>query len=65
MADDDEVPATIKDIKEIEKSMISTMEKRMDEMRDMIANLINAQAAAPSASSPTEDSLAGKKPVDK
>ena len=47
MADDDEVPATMKDIKDIEKTVISTMQNRLDEMRDMFASLINAQIAAP------------------
>ena len=60
MAEDDEMPATMNDIKE----MTSSMDKRMDEMHEMIASLINAQAAIPSASSPTEDHLLGKKPVD-
>ena len=59
-AEGEEVAATMNDIKE----MTSSMDKRMDEMREMIASLINVQAAAPSASSPTEDPLTGNKPVD-
>ena len=53
-------PATMKDIKEIEKSLISAMEKHMDEMREMFMKLMDVQKATPSASSAPGDNSSEK-----
>ena len=47
----EDVAATMKDLKELQDSLTSTVDKRMDELREMIAQLASAQAAAPSACS--------------
>ena len=60
-----EVAATMKDIKELETSLTSAMNARMDEMREMIADLIKAQTTTPSASPTPEESPSGKKPEEK
>ena len=51
MAEGADVAATMKDLKEMEISLTSVVDKRMDELRDMIAKLASAQASNPSASS--------------
>ena len=48
---DEEVAATIKDLKEMRTSLSSIVDKRMDELRELITQLASAQAAAPSSSS--------------
>ena len=53
-------PATMKDFKEIETSLTSAMDKRMDEMRDMIAKLMSTQASTLSASSALVDTSSEK-----
>ena len=53
-------PATMKDIKEIETYLTSAMDKRMDEMREMIAKLMSMQASTPSASSAPVDTSSEK-----
>ena len=50
MADGDQVEATMKDLKDI-TSLTSIMDKRMDELRDLLAKLAGSQASTPSASS--------------
>ena len=47
----EDVAATMKDLKEVQTSLTSLVDKRMDELRELIAQLASAQAAAPSASS--------------
>ena len=54
-AEGEDVPTTMKDIKEIEKSLTSSMEKRMDEMRELFTKFREAQTATPSASTSPED----------
>ena len=55
---DEEVAATMKDLKEMETSLTSIVDKRMDELREMIAKLASMQASTPSASSaPGDNSL--------
>ena len=51
----EEVAATMKDLREVETSLTSLMDKRMDELRDLIAKLASAQASTPSASSSPVD----------
>ena len=53
----DDVAATMKDLKELKGSLTSLVDTRMDELRELIAQLGSARAAAPPASSsPHEDS---------
>ena len=61
----EDVAATMKDIKNIETSLTSAMDKRMDEMREMIVNLMKMQATTPSDSTPSEDLSSGKKSEEK
>ena len=60
----EEVAATMKDIKEMETSLTSAMDKRMDEMCGMITNLMKTQVTAPSTSATPEDLSSGKKPEE-
>ena len=62
MADGDEAGATMKDLKDLEASLTSIVDKRMDELRDMIAKLASAQASTPSASSVPGDNSSDKVP---
>ena len=50
MADED-VPATMKDIKEMQTSLTSLMDPRMDKLRELLSKFASTKAA-PSASSP-------------
>ena len=50
MADED-TQATMKDLKEMQASLTSLVDSRMDELRELIAQLASAKAS-PSASSP-------------
>ena len=56
----EEVAATMKDIKELETSLTSVMDKHMDELREMIAKLMSTQASTPSASSAPGDNSSEK-----
>ena len=51
----EEVVATMKDLKKMETSLKSIVDKRMDELRELIAKLASAQASTPSASSDPGD----------
>ena len=51
----EEVAATMKDLREVETSLTSLVDKSMDELRDLIAKLASVQASAPSASSALVD----------
>ena len=51
----EEVAATMKDLREVETSLISLVDKRMYELRDLIAKLASVQASTPSASSAPVD----------
>jgi hypothetical protein len=64
MADDDGVAATMKDLKEMETSLNSNMDKRMDELHNLIAKLASAQASNPSASSVPGGHSSEKPPLD-
>ena len=55
MAEGEEVAATMKDLKEMQTSLTSIMDKRMDELRELIAQLGSARAAASGASSAPHD----------
>ena len=50
MADED-TQATMKDLKEVQASLTSLVDSRMDELRELIAQLASVKAS-PSASSP-------------
>ena len=62
--DYEKVVPTMEDLKSMETSPTSAMDKRMDEMREMIANLMKSQGTAPSASTPLEDPFLEKKPEE-
>ena len=64
MAEGEEVAATMKDLKEMQTSLTSNMDKRMDELRELIAKLPSAQASIPSASSVPGGNSSGKPPPD-
>ena len=51
----DEAAATMKDLKEVQTTLTSLMDTRMNELRGLIAQLRNAPAAAPGASSAPHD----------
>ena len=51
----EEVAATMKDLREVETSLTSLVDKRMDELRDLIEKLASVQASTPSASSAPGD----------
>ena len=54
---DENVAATMKDLKEMQTSLTSLVDKRMDELRELIAQIASAQATTPPASSaPTDNS---------
>ena len=56
MADEgDGVAATMKDLKALETTLTSNMDKRMDELRELLAKLASVQAATPSGSSIPRD----------
>ena len=44
MADDDGVAATMKDLKELQTSLTSSMDTRMDELRELIAKCASHQS---------------------
>ena len=55
---DEEVAATMKDLKEMQTSLTSIVDKRMDELRELIAQLASTQASTLSASNaPSDHSL--------
>ena len=63
MANED-VVATMKDLKEMQTSLTSIVDKRMDELRELIAQLASAQASTPSASSAPSDNSSEKVNVE-
>ena len=60
----EEVAATMKDLKKLQASLTSTVDKRMDELRELIAQIASAQASAPSASSAPNDNSSEKVNVE-
>ena len=52
--DDADVPATMKDLKEMHTSLTSLMDSRMDELRELLSKFPSTKAA-PSASNPPGD----------
>ena len=64
MAEEEEVAATMKDLKEMEASLTSVVDKRMDELRELIAQLASAQASTLSASSAPNDNSSEKVNVE-
>jgi ribosomal protein L12E/L44/L45/RPP1/RPP2 len=55
MAEGGEAAATMKDVEEMKASLTSLVDKRMDELRELIAQIASAQATTPSASSAPND----------
>ena len=65
MADEGEVvAATMKDLKALETTLTSNMDKRMDELRELITKLASVQAATPSSSSITVENSSEENPLE-
>ena len=60
----EEVAATMKDLREVETSLTSLVDKRMDELRDLITKLASVQASTPSTSSAPSDNSSEKVNVE-
>ena len=65
MAEEGEgVAATMKDLKALETSLTSKMDKRMDELRELVAKLASVQACTPSTSSIPGDNSSDEIPLE-